>query len=100
MSIDLDQSAVVFRHALDRVERYKWAQSIAAADPMFLQVEAVQWSTHSVWVTFRSRCPRCDIRFTLSSSASVEMAYEPALRSYFREQWADTLGEHVCLAKK
>jgi hypothetical protein len=99
VSIDFEQLAAAGRHVLDVVERHKWAQSVAYDDPMFLQVESVPWSTRAVWVQFRSRCPRCDLRFTLSSSANVEMAYEPELRSHFREQWAGMLGEHVCLAK-
>ncbi len=76
-----------------------WAKRVAKSDPMFLRVEAISWTTQTVWVQFRSRCPRCGLACTLSFTAAPELAYSHELREHIRWTWEELLMGHACLVK-
>lgn len=96
MSTEIDPTSRAFAQ---KVAKSVWAKRIAKRDPMFLKVEALVWSTKTVWVQFRSMCPRCSVRCTLSFTSHVDLAYAYELREHIRWEWEEMLMEHVCLVK-
>lgn len=99
MSTEHAVGSAAWRHVLDRMEHGKWASAVAAEEPMFLKLVALEWTTQQVMVELRTKCPRCAVKFTLSCPASTEVAYSYHMREYLRQLWADMLTQHVCLAK-
>lgn len=99
-SNSFEPGSVAFRHVLDRMRRAKWAEDVAARDPMFIRVLAHRFTSKAVWVEFRSKCPRCNVKFTNGGPCAPDLAYSVDMREILRYQWQDALTEHVCLRKE